>query len=124
MTKTWLQRRMTHTCSIARDIGTARSSSGMVVASGTSVATSQACRFVEQSERDASESGANVTRFDALLLFPNDASVQVKDMVHTIVLSGTAVAAGTYTIGELLKRRDWRGKSYHLSAGLERIDTR
>jgi len=123
MTSNWLRRRLTHTCSVYRDVGTSRSASGQVIASSSAVATAQICRFAEQGELDASENEAEVQEYDALMLLPTDAPVQNGDTLNAITYNGASVAAGTYSVEALLKRRNWRGQVYHLSAGLERIDT-
>jgi hypothetical protein len=122
MTRGWLARRLTHTCTIERDSGTAQSSTGEPQESWSAVGSGVACRFAAKQERLASEQIGFVTRQVNLLLLKSDQDVQIEDRVHSITdANGSVVAAGTYAIEQLLTRRDIRGKKHHQSAELERV---
>lgn len=124
MTNAWLERRMVHTCSITRDVGTARSDIGEVISVGSAVGTGQKCRFVEERQSFASERTGLVMQKVNTLLLPPATDVQANDMIHTIEDgAGNALAAGTFSVNSVVTRRSVNGDASHMSADLERITT-
>ena len=123
MTRRWLLNRLAHSCSIDRDSGTAQSATGEIQRSWASVGTNVPCRYASRTDTFANEAAGFITRSTELLMLRSDEDASIEDRVHSIVDgNGNAVGAGTYSISEILKRRDNAGTVYHISAKLERVD--
>ena len=91
---------------------------------GSEVATNQSCRFAEKTEGYATESRGFVTRNVNLLMLPSDADIELEDSVYLLQDSdGNTVAAGTYAVNNVRKRRDIKGDVFHISAELEQVET-
>ena len=120
----WYNRRLVHTCSAERDTGTAVSSSGEPQESWASVGTAIACRYVETRNRYATEAQGFVTRIDSMLLVKFDEDFEVDDRVFLIQdADGTAVAAGTFSVQQVVQRRAIDGVLHHHGLLLERVKT-
>jgi hypothetical protein len=123
MTRHWFKRRLTHTCTVTRDVGTARNSIGEVTAVSSAVSTAQICRLVDQIESYAAENQTDTTQRVQRLMLPTDADVQRLDTITAVKdAEGSTLAVGPVTVEEVLKRRDIYGELHHLSAELERIN--
>lgn len=122
-TPRWLRKRLTHTCTVRRDSGTAQTGSGQITPSWSSVYTAQPLRFAERVERIAAEGVGAVMMQRNIALMNGTADVQVDDRITSIQdADGNSVAAGTFTVERALKRRDVAGNMYHLSLELERVE--
>lgn len=123
MTRHWFKLRLTHTCTVTRDVGTARDSIGAITAVSSAVSTAQICRLVDQTESYAAEDQTDTTRRMQRLMLPTDADVLRLDTITNVKdADALIIAAGPVTVEEVLKRRDIYGKLHHLSAELERIN--
>lgn len=110
-----------------RDVGTAQSASGEPQESWSSIGT-MAGRFVEESERIASEAtGFVMVKAHSWLCDTGTTSqgtaIAVDDRITSIVdADSNSIDAGPFTIEELLHRRDVKGDAHHLSLKLERVE--
>lgn len=122
MARRWFKGRLTHTCTVERDSGTAQSASGEIQESWADVGT-MAGRFVEVRERVASEGVGFAMLKTDLWVCDAGADVAVDDRIYDIEdTDGDAIEAGCFTIEELLQRRDIKGDVHHLSLVLERVE--
>lgn len=122
-TDKWLRRRMSHTCVVQRDSGTAQSSSGQVTPVWADVGTRRPCRYVERSESMVDEARSAVMVKTRLLLMNGTSDVTVSDRIVRIWdPDDTVIHAGPFTVEELFERRDIRGRVNHLALTLERTE--
>lgn len=122
MARRWFTGRMTHTCTIERDSGTAQSASGEIQESWSDAGT-MAGRFVETRERVASEGVGFAMLKTHLWLCDAGADVAVDDRITDIEdADGDTIDAGPFTIEELLRRRGIDGDVHHLTLVLERVE--
>ena len=122
-TKHWLKKRLTHTCTITRDVGTAQSSTGQPTSVGSAVGTAIPCRWTETRERYGSESLGYVTLKERMLIFDADQDVRQGDDISNILdENGTAISTSTFDIEEIRTPRGVDGKIHHVNAVLERVE--
>lgn len=123
MTDRWFARRMTHTCVVQRDSGTARTSSGQIVESWADAGTRRPCRYIERSERVAREATAKAMLKERRLLMYGTSDVNVKDrIVRVWDEDDDEIQSGPFTVEEILTRRKVDGTVHHLSLRLERTE--
>lgn len=119
----WFGQKLSHTCVIQRDSGTAQSSSGEIGTAWADVGTRKPCRYAERSVGVADEANAAVMRKQRLLLLNGTADVGLADRVVRIWdQDDEVIEAGPLTIEELYVRRDTRGRPHHTSLALERAE--
>lgn len=123
MAKAWFVRRLVHTCTVERDIGTAQNSSGEPQEDWSEVGTI-AGRFVEKTETVAIEGLGFVMLKTHSWLCDVGADVAVDDRITDILdADDDSIDAGPFTIEELLRRRTIKGDVHHMSLKLERVVT-
>lgn len=119
----WYEQRLVHSCTVTRDKGTARSSSGQPLPVGSAVSTAQACRYAVQSNRYGNEREGFVFVRESWLQLPYNANVLAGDAISAIADSGgTAIVSGTFNVDEFLARRDIHGNVHHQSAKLVKTE--
>jgi len=119
----WYENRLVHSCTVSRDTGTARSSSGQPLPVGSAVSTAQTCRYAVQSNRYGNENTGFVFVRDSWLQLPYNADVLEGDAISSLADSdGTALVSGAFNVDELLARRDIHGNVHHKSAKLVRAE--
>ena len=119
----WYEQRLVHSCTVTRDTGTARSSSGQPLPVGSAVSTAQTCRYAVQSNRYGNERMGFVFVRESWLQLPYNADVLAGDAISAITDSaGTAIVSGTFNVDEFLARRDIHGNVHHQSAKLVKTE--
>ncbi len=119
----WYEDRLVHKCTVTRDTGTARTSSGQPSPVGSAVSTAQVCRYTIMSNRYGNENVGFVYKRESWLLLPYNADVQTDDTISALADGdGTALVAGSFGVDELLSRRDISGNVHHRSAKLVQIE--
>ncbi len=119
----WYEQRLVHSCTVTRDTGTARSSSGQPLPVGSAVSTAQTCRYAVQSNRYGNERMGFVFVRESWLQLPYNADVLAGDAISSITDSGgTAIVGGTFNVDEFLARRDIHGNVHHQSAKLVKTE--
>ena len=100
----WFKRRLSHTCTIQRDSGTARSATGRVINAYSDIATAVPCFYTSRKENRVSEGKGNVVVKVQTILFGHDQDVIIDDKITSIADSGgTSIEAGPFTVNDISK---------------------
>lgn len=121
--KPWLRKRLSHTCTIRRDNGTAQSSTGEVQKSWSDVGTGIICRYYEEIESFPNESVGQIALKVRKLMLDADQDVKVGDEVYDIEDSdGNSIQSKKLRVEALVSPRDIYGNKYYRRASLELVE--
>lgn len=120
MASVHFKKKLIHRCTIQRAVET-RTASGAVKQTFGDEYTDRPCRYVQRTERQATEEQSFQRQLIHLLLFDYGEDVTAKDRISDITLAadGSSVNAGPFDIEHVLERNT--GGHHHLSLELERV---